>query len=60
LASRTGLELGQLALTELLVIVPCALLASGIPVRVRWGPVFYGFLIPVLIAALGDTARAAG
>ena len=57
---RTGLELGQLAVKELLVIVPCALLASAIPARVRWGSVFYGIVIPVLIAALSVAARAGG
>lgn len=55
---RTGPELGQLALKELLVIVPCALLASAIPAGARWSPVFYGVVIPVLVVALSVAARA--
>ena len=57
---RTGLELGQVALKELLVIVPCALLASAIPARARWSPVFYGVVIPVLVVALSVAARGGG
>ena len=33
------------------------LIASAIPARNRWGPVFYGLLIPVLLIALAVTAR---
>jgi hypothetical protein len=54
---REGIELFTVALKELLVIIPCALIASAIPARNRWGPVFYGFLMPILVAALAVTAR---
>lgn len=54
---RTGSELAVVAGKELLALLPCALLASAIPTRARWGPVFYGFLVPVVVAALAVTAR---
>ena len=54
---REGVELFTVALKELLVIIPCALIASAIPARNRWGPVFYGFLMPILVVALAVTAR---
>ena len=54
---REGVELFTVAVRELLVIIPCALIASAIPARNRWGPVFYGFLMPILVAALAVTAR---
>ena len=54
---REGVELFTVALKELLVIIPCALIASAIPARNRWGPVFYGFLMPILVATLAVTAR---
>ncbi len=53
---REGVELFTLVLKELLVIVPCALIASAIPAPNRWGPVFYGLLIPILIVAIVVTA----
>lgn len=54
---REGVELFTVALKELLVIVPCAVVASAIPSRKRWGPVFYGILMPILVVALAVTAR---
>lgn len=54
---RAGLDLVGFGLKQLVVLVPCALLASAIPTRNRWGPVFYAFLLPVVVAALVVTAR---
>lgn len=56
---REGVELFTVALRELLVIIPCALIASAIPARNRWGPV-YGFLMPILVVVLAVTARMQG
>jgi hypothetical protein len=50
-------RLATVALREVVLLVPCALLASAIPTRARWGTVFYAFLIPVLVAALGVASR---
>ncbi len=52
-----GVELVTGVLKELVVIFPCALVASVIPARSRWIPVFYGFLMPALVVALAVTAR---
>ncbi|MDH4052413.1 MAG: hypothetical protein OEU93_12635 [Rubrivivax sp.] len=51
------MDLAGVALKELLIVVPCVLIASALPARNRWGPVFYGFLIPILVGALMVTAR---
>lgn len=55
-----GVELMTAVLKELLVIAPCALVASAIPARSRWLPVFYGFLLPTLVVAIAVTARMKG
>ena len=52
-----GRELFTGLLKELLVIIPCAFVASAIPARNRWLAVFYGFLIPILVVAVAVTAR---
>jgi hypothetical protein len=54
---QAGMDLAGGALKELLILVPCVLIASAMPARSRWGPVFYGFLIPILVVALMVTAR---
>lgn len=54
---RVGVDLLIGAGKELLVIIPCALIASAIPARTRWVPVFYGVLLPILVVALAVTAR---
>jgi hypothetical protein len=53
---REGIELVTLVFWELVAVVPCALLASAIPAHARWGPVFYGLLVPVLFGAVLVTA----
>ena len=52
-----GVALLSALLKELVVIVPCAFVASAIPARSRWLPVFYGFLMPTLVVAVAVTAR---
>jgi hypothetical protein len=54
---RSGLDLLSLALRELTVMVPCALLASALPARVRWGPVLYGILVPLVLVVVALIAR---
>jgi hypothetical protein len=54
---HAGVELISVAFKELLIIVPCAVIASAIPATNRWGPIFYGFLVPILVVALAVTAR---
>jgi len=54
---REGVEIVTLALKELLLIIPCVLIASAIPARNRCGPIFYGFLIPILLITLAVTAH---
>jgi hypothetical protein len=55
-----GIELVTRVLKELIVIVPCAFIASAIPVRRRWLSMFYGFMMPTLIVAISVAARMKG
>ena len=54
---QTPAQITRIALRELLVLAPSALIASAIPAGARWMPVFYGVLLPVLLTALAVVAR---
>lgn len=52
-----GMGLVHVALRDLLVLVPCGLLASALPSRAAWASALYGAVLPALVAALVIAAR---
>lgn len=54
---KTGGALGWLALYEATGLAPCALIASALPARVKWAPVLYGVVMPIVVAAVVVAAR---
>jgi len=57
---RTGVELLQVGFWELVVLLPCGLLAATIPSSSRWSSILYGFLLPAVVASIAVAARLRG
>jgi len=54
---RSPTAIGVAAVRQLIILVPSALLAAGIPARRRRGSALAGFVLPLLLTALAVMAK---